>query len=180
MGLTPEQDQNLSQLMILAQTGEKEAYDRLLKTVYSLLKGYVDRRLGLGADSEDVLQAILISVHQARHTYNVQKPFAPWLYAIAKHRVCDHWRKVSRRLEVELEEPDPMVRNDSLADRLTDYLKRLPERQQHVVDLLKMKGFSIRETAKKLNMTEASVKVTAHRAYEALRKEFEREQDEYA
>ena len=56
----------------------------------------------------------------------------------------------------------------------------LPENQRRVVELLKLNGLSIRETAKKLDMSEAAVKVTAHRAYLKLRKSLESETNGHA
>jgi RNA polymerase sigma-70 factor (ECF subfamily) len=45
---------------------------------------------------EDVVQETLISVHKARHTYDPARPFAPWFYAIASHRVVDVFRRDRR------------------------------------------------------------------------------------
>lgn len=186
MPLTSDRDRQFAALMARAQGGDKRAYEALLKDICDLLKGYVERRLGRGQDSEDVLQNILISIHNARHTYDSNRPFGPWMYAIARYRVCDHWRKAAMTMnQTEYTEAQetvtaPIPSDQTLADRLAKYLERLPEKQRHVIDLLKMKGLSIRKAAEQLNMSEAAIKVTAHRAYKTLRRDFEGDTDEYA
>ena len=46
----------------------------------------------------------------------------------------------------------------------------LPERQRQVIELLKFEDLSVRDVAARLGMSEANVKVTAHRGYRALRR----------
>jgi RNA polymerase sigma-70 factor (ECF subfamily) len=42
-----------------------------------------------------------------------------------------------------------------------------------VIELLKFEELSVREVAQRLEMSEANVKVTAHRGYRALRRQIE-------
>lgn len=186
MAINPEQDQRLSELMERSCLGDKAAYNTLLQEVCELLQGYLIRRLGRGPDAEDVLQEVLVSLHGARHTYDKKKPFVPWLFAITRYRICDHWRRSARRLDredldgekIDRAEPETKSQGAMLEDRLEKSLSRLPEKQRRAVDLLKLRGFSIREAAKELEMSESALKVTAHRAYKSLRREFEMESDE--
>jgi RNA polymerase sigma-70 factor (ECF subfamily) len=52
---------------------------------------------------------------------------------------------------------------------LLDALQQLPDKQRRVVELLKLEGFSVKEAALKLGMTESALKVSAHRAYKAMK-----------
>ena len=54
------------------------------------LRGFVRRRLADPEVAEDVVQNILLSLHRARHTYRAERPFGPWLHAVARHAVVDH------------------------------------------------------------------------------------------
>jgi RNA polymerase sigma-70 factor (ECF subfamily) len=49
----------------------------------------------------------------------------------------------------------------------------LPDKQRRVIELLKFEELSVREVASRLGMSEANVKVTAHRGYRALRRRVE-------
>src|SRR4051812_23087834 len=84
--------------MTRAQQGERIAYDALLREIARLLQGYFVARTGCNESASDLVQETLVSVHRARHTYRADRPFAPWLYAIARCRLADHWRKASRRV----------------------------------------------------------------------------------
>jgi len=165
--------------MTLAQGGDRSAYDALLREIASLLRGFFGSRADCNEAAEDLVQETLVSIHRARHTYMPDRPFAPWMYAIARCRLADHWRKRARRVpqvaldemtsaEGAVEEPADNVLND----RIRETLDGLPVGQRKVLQLLKLDGLSIKETARKLQMTEAAVKVAAHRAYERLRKKF--------
>ncbi len=175
MALTEDQDKRLADLMRQAQTGEKSAYNELLREISQLLKRYFDSRADSNEAADDLMQETLVSVHRARHTYQPGRPFAPWMYAIARRRLADYWRTRARRVVVEtLDETMDWIAPaaEPIADdgRVKETLALLPENQRRVVELLKVDGLSIKETARQLDISEAAVKVTAHRAYEKLRK----------
>ena len=182
MALTPEQDTRLADWMRLAQSGDKSAYDHLLREASVLLRRYFSSRADSNEAAEDLVQETLVSVHRARHTYIPGRPFAPWMYAIARRRLADHWRERSRTVPVEaLDDSLDWVdhRQSAPADgaQVTETLAALPENQRVVVELLKVNGLSIKEAARRLEISEAAVKVTAHRAYERLRKTLAKQHD---
>jgi RNA polymerase sigma-70 factor (ECF subfamily) len=131
--------------------------------------------------AEDLVQELLLSIHSSRHTFDCNRPFAPWLFAIARKRIADYWRSEWQRINREVSEYDGVneIPKSSAASSngMTDYvsiaMEELPERQKNVITLLKVNGYSLKEAADKLKMTEGAVKVTAHRAYNALRKKLE-------
>jgi RNA polymerase sigma-70 factor (ECF subfamily) len=126
------------------------------------------------------VQESLLAVHRARHTYDPARPFAPWLYAIVQNRFIDALRVQRRRVLRELQ-ADAALEFGNRAPQERDALLRdvrravsgLPDNQRRVIELLKFEDLSVREVATRLGMTEANVKVTAHRGYRALRKQME-------
>src|SRR3546814_17990600 len=72
---------------------------RLLGEVSPLLRQIVRRRYCFlqPSDIEDIVQEILLSLHVARATYDPQRPFLPWLMAIARNRMADGARFHERR-----------------------------------------------------------------------------------
>jgi len=176
LALTEEQDKRLAEWMKKAQGGDKAAYDCLLREAAQLLKRYFVSRAESNEAADDLMQETLVSVHRARHTYMSGRPFAPWMYAIARRRLVDHWRSRSRTVPCDVldETLDWMDKRESPAgeagESIRETLSFLPENQRRVVELLKVDGLSIKETARELDLSIAAVKVTAHRAYERLRK----------
>ncbi len=100
--------------MVAAQQGDSQAYERLLRDILPALRGYAKRRLRDDASVEDVTQEVLLSLHRARHTYRAERPFEPWMWAIARNAVTDVHRTRSRRASRET----PLPEGDELHDLL--------------------------------------------------------------
>ena len=43
------------------------------------------------------MQETLLAIHLKRHTWDPEQPLAPWVYAIARHKVVDALRRRGRR-----------------------------------------------------------------------------------
>ncbi len=177
--VTQEQEKQSAHLMQLGQAGDQLAYARLLEMLTSVTRQFARSRSGDVPWVEDVVQETLISIHRARHTYDPARPFAPWFYAIAAHRVVDVYRRerrVSTREQAGDELPEPLSR--PAVERATSVdmdlvraaLASLPARQREIVEGLKLRDESVRDLAGRLDMSESAVKVAAHRGYQALRK----------
>jgi RNA polymerase sigma-70 factor (ECF subfamily) len=174
-----EQETQSAQLMRQAQAGDQTAYAELLGMLTPVTRQFARRKSGDVPWVEDVVQETLISVHKARHTYDPARPFAPWFYAIASHRVVDVFRRERRvasreQGSDELPEPreKPVVERAGGVDMAVVHaaLASLPRRQREIVEGLKLRDESVRDLAGRLGMSESAVKVTAHRGYKALKK----------
>lgn len=164
----------LAAWMSAAQAGDEESYRSLLEAVQPLVYGYLRRRLSSEAAAEDVLQEVLLTVHRVRHTYDPDRPFEPWLFAIARSRLIDHLRRLRRisGLEVLTDTlPEPAAASPGGGEPgLLDLLERLPASQREAFSLLKLEGLSTQEAAERAGVSVSALKVRAHRAYKALRK----------
>lgn len=161
--------------MARAQGGDRAAYAALLRAITPQLRGFVANRLTPGnAEVDDVVQDILLSIHRAAHTYDAARPFAPWMFAIARFRLADYLRAAYRAPQGTDVESDhlPGAGNDSASTRedLTRLLTTLPERARRIVVGMKVEGRSAAEMALELGMNAGAVKVAAHRALKALRR----------
>src|SRR5215469_10292953 len=83
---------NWAALMARAQDGDKAAYRALLTAITPYIRALARRALRDAADVDDVVQDVLLSLHQIRHTYDPSRPFAPWLATIARRRIVDRVR----------------------------------------------------------------------------------------
>ena len=170
-------------LMIAANSGDREAYGRLLHALTAVVRRIVsnDRHL-IGADAaEDVVQEVLLSVHSVRATYDPGRPFMPWLLAIVRRRTIDAGRRRLRRgsREVPLDEnavtfpaSDANTYRDELphAQELRVAIARLPRGQREAIEMLKLREMSLREASAASGVTEGALKVAVHRAIGSLRR----------
>jgi DNA-directed RNA polymerase specialized sigma24 family protein len=86
-------DAQRAQWMERAQQGDRVAYGALLTDVTPPILRFLSRRIADQHEREDVYQDTLMALHCARHTYDPSRPFEPWLFAIARHVLVDHFRR---------------------------------------------------------------------------------------
>lgn len=170
-----------SKLMVNAQAGNESDYRQLLTELTDVIHNFLRSRFGNHHFIEDCVQETLIAIHQARHTYDQNRPFRPWLFAIVRHKAIDTLRMQRTRQKVasQYKGAQEMLSQTShkseaegevIKGRL---LELLSVQHREVLVLTKIIGFSIAETADKLNISESLVKVRTHRAIRKLRKMME-------
>ena len=164
-------------LMRQAISGDSAAYHRLLRAVTPVLRAGARRglaRAGQPIDqSEDVVQDILLAVHLKRHTWDVNAPFAPWLFAIARNKLIDALRRRGRRIFVNIDDFAETIADEPAAEtvsanEIASLLQTLPQRQREVLQSISVESASIKDTAAKFAMSEGAVRVALHRALASL------------
>jgi RNA polymerase sigma-70 factor (ECF subfamily) len=170
--------------MASAQSGNESDYRQLLSELSDVVQGFLRNRFGNHPFIDDCVQEALIAIHQARHTYSPQRPFRPWMFAIVRNRAIDVLRKQKQREQVAqryrreqevLAQPGaPVAYPHELIEGPS--FRALSSQHREVLVLTKIIGYSIAETAKKLDISEGAVKVRVHRAVGKLRKLMENEE----
>jgi RNA polymerase sigma factor (sigma-70 family) len=177
------EDRRFGRLMEAAQAGDAQAYKQLLDEIAPKIRRIVAGRwkfLG-GDDAEDLVQEVLLSLHAVRSTYDPQRPFIPWLLAITRNRLADGARHYIRREAQEVHIEDWSVtfsaggaNSGSEAyiriDALRHAIQQLPAGQRAAIEMLKIKGMSLKEAAAAGGMSIGSLKAATHRAMATLRK----------
>lgn len=160
--------------MIKVQQGDTAAYEQLLNELGPVLLGYVRKRVFNPDIVPDVYQEVLLTFHKARHSYETNRPFGPWLFTVARNSMLDALAKNRRFVEreitmEELPESTAVETDGSLGDELDQGLKALPALNRQAIELLKLRGLSLEEAAAELKISVAALKVRAHRGYRQLR-----------
>lgn len=163
-------DETLSRLAELSQLGDKAAYRQFLGICSAWLRPFFARRIA-PCDIDDLVQDTLIAVHNKLGTYDTRRPFLPWLAAIARYRWVDRLRKIYRAGEEMLGDmANDRIEEDVVAAQLSidALLKLIPVAQAKAIQLVKIRGLSISETANETGQSEALVKVNIHRGLKKL------------
>lgn len=173
--VTSDKYAELAALFRAGQTGDAPSYNRFLQAVTPVMRRIAGRKLP-AADAEDALQEILISIHKARHTYDGARPIMPWLLAIARFRINDALRKAyagARRESVNIDELAEVLADvtepQGINESVEEILKTVPEREQRILTMMHVEGYTAKETGQHLGMKESAVKVAAHRAIKKIR-----------
>jgi RNA polymerase sigma-70 factor, ECF subfamily len=175
-----DNESRLHHLFAQVQSEQASSYGPLLQEIAGLVRRYLRRKLTQqDADVEDLVQEVLLAVHLKRHTYDLNMPATAWVYAIARYKLIDFWRRQGRSREVgsddddvfEVEGPSSIQDFETQRD-LGQALAQLVPKQREVIELVKLKGLSVQEAAQSLGMSESAVKVTTHRGIQAMAKWF--------
>lgn len=168
---------SLRGLLLAGLAGDSAAYSQFLKSCAAALRAYVRNRMRQDpAGAEDIVQDVLLALHTKRDTYNPDEPICPWIYAIARYRMIDHWRKTGRRgVHVALDDTDELFAeaHDQATDArmdLTKLLALLPTKQRAAIQAVKLEERSVEDTARALGISISDVKISVHRGIKALAK----------
>lgn len=163
----------LDALMVAAQRGDEVAYRALLKALAVALRGFFSRRLGADAAVEDLVQDTLIAIHERRGTYDPDRPFAAWFFAIARYKLIDHLRAARRTAAVSAEALETVADEDretatSARLDLERLMEALPERTRDLMRTVKIEGRSVAEASHASGLSPVAIRVLLHRAVKAM------------
>jgi RNA polymerase sigma-70 factor (ECF subfamily) len=169
-------EERLRSLLVRGLVGDESAYRIFLSELAAHLRSWLRRRLSRSPEEvEDLLQELLLTVHNRRHTYEPKQPLTPWVHAIARYKLIDLFRRRSRNemLNDPLDDEDQLfVAEDNEASEarydVAKLLDQLPARQRLPIFYVKIEGASVADTAKRTGMSESAVKVGIHRGLKAL------------
>lgn len=166
----------LKALFVDGLEGDVDAYRLFLQELTRHLRGFLRRRIPqLHEDVEDLVQEILLAVHNARHTWRSDEPLTAWVHAIARYKLMDFFRARARRESLN----DPLddhtdlfaTADDEPAQARRDIgklLEQLPDKQRLPIVHVKLEGRSVLEAAQLTGLSESAVKVGIHRGLKAL------------
>ena len=135
------------------------------------------RRVGNAADAEDLAEEVLM---QTLKTLRLPAPVPTvraYLVKTARTVLADHWRRhyAARDAANELEQlPVEIVANPDAVERAQRLLSLLPDNFKNILELRFLRGYSVREAATELGVTESNARVLQFRA---LRKAAELERE---
>jgi RNA polymerase sigma factor (sigma-70 family) len=160
----------LSRLMALAQDGDAAAYRVVLDACRRWLLRFFAGRIA-PAQVDDLVQETLVSLHTKRASYDPERPFLPWLAAIARYRWVDQLRRTYRAELVTLEDVHAVESGEEeLTARISidRLLALIPPAQARAIQLVKIEGLSIAEASLQSGQSEPLVKVNIHRGLKRL------------
>jgi RNA polymerase sigma-70 factor, ECF subfamily len=163
--------------------GDQKSYAMFLERVAGMLRTYLKKSVNPGRVSneqvEDLIQDVLMAIHQKRSTYRIEMPLMPWLYSITRYRLIDSYRAEGRKpmvlsfdenfdLNEIADESEPQESNCKA--ELEVVMGCLSDKQKQVLHLAKVEELPLAEVSVRMKMSLSSVKVTIHRAMEKLKR----------
>ena len=185
-------DEPTRELVRAALEGDPEAWakiDRRYRDVLALLKrGEVSRSSQGKFLTEDVVQSAMIRAFTALDTYQDRGPgsFGRWLRTIMENRLKTKLRTLhTAKREVSREEalskesegdglsvisttPDDLVARAEQMARITRALAGLPEQEKEIIVLTNLDHLTLRDAAKRLDLSESAARRRMAAAIKAL------------
>lgn len=167
-------EERLRSLMIQGLNGDAAGHGRLLSELAVLLrKFYASQLRGDVSEVEDLVQETLIAVHNRRASYDPNRPFLTWAFAMARYKMIDEIRRKRLRKTVPIDDVAGLFAQDdyeaaSAAQDVQKLMAGLPEKQRKVIQYVKLDGFSVIEAAERSGLSPSNVKVSIHRGLKRL------------
>lgn len=146
---------------------QEQLYRKYANEMFGLCLAYESDR----DQAKDVLQDAFIKVFRSLKNYNHKGSLKGWIRRVIVNTAIDHFRKKgdqSRFIELEQVQHEVQEQKNVLDDyNETDILfhvKKLPEKAKLVFNLFALEGFSHKEIAQKLEITEGTSKSQFNRA----------------
>ena len=166
-------------LVARARGGDGAAFESLVRRHLRAAYAVALAQLGEEADAQDAVQDAFVTALKRIEECRKPDQFASWLLSIVRNRARDHrrYRQVRDALPLEAAaesrdrraDPGRDAENAELREDLLGALDTLTELQREVILLFDVEGWSHREIAEKLGISEGSARVHLFNARRALR-----------
>jgi RNA polymerase sigma-70 factor (ECF subfamily) len=141
-------EERLRSLMLQSLTDDGSSYRVFTDELSKHLRSFLRRRIARQPEEiEDLLQELLLAIHNQQHTYNAKLPLTAWVHAIARYKVIEWLRRSSRNdlMNDSLDDCDELFaapETDAAEARhdIAKLLKQLPDRQRLPIQYVKMEG----------------------------------------
>ncbi len=172
---------DLGHLVAAARSGDREAFDELVRATHRDAYGLALRLTGDEEDARDVVQDAYIRAYRGIRRFRGEARFSTWLYRIVANTANTHLTRRARHRHEPLElsdEPverrpddDPVARAEAveLGAELEAAIAELPPRLRSVVVLRDVYDMAHEAIADELGISVSAAKVRLHRARRRLR-----------
>jgi len=179
MSVDPDAD-----LMLVFKGCQEEAFVQLYNRYRDRIVNFSRRFLNDQARSEEAAQDVFLKLFGAKKSYEPKSRFTTFIYRIAtnhclnirgraEHKLADRATDVETRPDAAVSDATETVARSELRRALAQALATLPKKQSAALLLCHYEGFSYREAAQVIEVSESALKSLIHRAREALMKELE-------
>ncbi len=147
-------ESELRELAILSQKGDKDAYRSFLKKI--------------------------MGIHKNLASYHPSQPIKPWISAIIRYKLADHFRRLAKRkeqflgddmLDVTMQAEDTNNPVSATQREASEVLNALPEKLRRALEMTHIEGLTYSEAAEKEGISEVALRKRISRAFNKVKTE---------
>lgn len=177
---------SLEKLIEDSKQGKRRAQGKLIRKFAPVLLPVAMRYTSNKSDAEDVLQDAMINALQKIESYEGKGSFEGWLKRIVVNGALNHNRDSKKHQYHQPLEDDYLQEEDEYLDsginihpdQLIAMIQELPEGYRLVMNMYVFEGFTHKEIAQELNISENTSKSQLAKARKNLKNKLERLQNE--
>ena len=158
------------------RAGDVTAFDALVAEYMRPTFQMAYRVVGHREDAEDLVQESFLAAHQYLDTFDIERPFGPWLNRIVMNRGANLRRSRTRRQtepETDAVSSAPSALDDATRRETRELLLRalatLSDKQRMIVTLFDVDGLTSSEIGERLMLAPGTVRWHLHEARRTLR-----------
>jgi RNA polymerase sigma-70 factor (ECF subfamily) len=156
--------------------GDASAFDEIVKAYMRQVFQVAYRVGGHREDAEDLVQDCFLAAYQYLDSYDVDRPFGPWITRIVLNRGANLRRSRARRAtepETDAVSPAPSALDEATRAearaKLVEVMATLNERQRMIVTMFDVDGMTSTEIGDRLELAPGTVRWHLHEARRILR-----------
>jgi RNA polymerase sigma-70 factor (ECF subfamily) len=156
--------------------GDTAAFDEIVKAYMRQVFQVAYRVVGHREDAEDLVQDCFLAAYQYLDSYDIDRPFGPWITRIVLNRGANLRRSRARRAtepETDAVSPAPSALDEATRaearEKLEEVLATLNERQRMIVTMFDVDGMTSTEIGERLELAPGTVRWHLHEARRVLR-----------
>ena len=163
-------------LQSICKDDDEFAFTELYRRYVRLLVHTAIRKTGLKSNAEDAVQETFVKFWLGRSKFDIQKNILAYLNGMLKYNIINHYHLHQKNTIVSLEEIENPLADDTqehlnlnvLNDLYEQSLLKLPSKCRQVFELSR-KGFSMKEIARNMEISEKTVEAHISKALKILR-----------
>jgi RNA polymerase sigma-70 factor (ECF subfamily) len=180
-----------SALVRRAQSGDRAAFDALVRLYDQHVLGLVLKVVQSPDEARDLYQEAFLKIYRSLARFRFESLFSTWLYRVVMNVCFDYLRRQKNRDEVQAPEsedgeadffqtladnqperdPDRTLRSGEIRRRIESALSRLGPRERMVFELRHFQGLKLRAIGEMCGTSEETAKNSLFRATQKLRTE---------
>jgi RNA polymerase sigma-70 factor, ECF subfamily len=176
-----DRQDDLSALVAAAQSGEREAFDELVRRTYVEMYTLAVRLTANEEDASDVVQEAYLRAWKGIRRFRGDAQFTTWMYRITanaastmtqrrRRQQVTHIDDVAEPVEMRVEhQPEGAAESAAALEELSVAVSELPPKLRAIIVLKDVYGLSHDDIAAELGISVAAAKVRLHRGRKKLR-----------
>lgn len=185
MKLSLEEEKQLVEDLLQGRPG---AAKRLYKVFHQPMRMFVMSKTQTLEDAEEIVQDVFLSAMDSLGIFSGKSRLLSWMYGIARHEICDYYRK--KRLKTMVLSHFPIIEKllhngvsmedhyarEEMRLKIELVLGRLLPRYARLLRMKYLEGWSVADMAHELDESLKAVETALLRARKAFAVEWEREE----